>query len=146
MNDIRFIISGGVIALDQRVPVNLVWVDDHGTATVEFYDGQRALYGVDKLLPGECYICEGTAGEFKIEPYGGRIALPYWMDKSCARLRCVHVGLCDPERLAAITKARLGTARCVSFTVKAVAANDGIIPSSHTKAPWWKRLFVGRSR
>ena len=83
MSDIRFVLDQAVMALDCRVPVRVIWTDEHGTATVEFFDGRRVQYGVEHLLPGECYICKGHVGEMKISAYG-----------SVGRLRCVHAGPC----------------------------------------------------
>lgn len=83
MSQIRFI-NGTMLALDRRVPVTLIHVDKHGTATIEDYEGRRHFWGVDKLQPAECYVCKGMTGEMTITPYG-----------SIGRLRCVHAGPCE---------------------------------------------------
>jgi hypothetical protein len=85
MSEIRFV-RGRITALDNRIPVRLIHTDEHGTATIEFYDGERKLHGVESLEPAECYCCKGTTGEMKITPYG-----------SVARLRCVHAGPCPKD-------------------------------------------------
>ena len=75
------------MSTDQRVPVKLIHVDEHGTATVEEQSGRRSQWAAEKLLPPECYLCTGTEGAFQILAYG-----------SAGRLRCVHAGPCPKPR------------------------------------------------
>lgn len=93
-------------ALDNRVPVTLIHVDEYGTATVEFFNGERMLYGVGKLEAAECYRCGELAGEMEINTYG-----------SIGRLRPLHVsgspcairGAAEDERRWAELKQIAGT-------------------------------------
>jgi hypothetical protein len=86
VSEIRFIDNPAILAVDQRMPVTLIHVDEHGTAIIELQGGERKMWAADKLQPAECWLCKRMDGEMIISTSG------------TGRYRCVHAGPCEGKR------------------------------------------------